>query len=146
MAVKEEVDSVLSASGLWDDWAKVRFDAVLEELSFWPLLPLLTVGEVILIWKQEKYYFKKWIRCWSWSVGNLNRPLVYQYINICKENVKISALFTKVELYSSAWLGSQGMFVNVKDIRYPSTHTITSIGSFSVRKTGFFKNEFPSNK
>lgn len=49
IAVKDEVVSCRSGSGLPVDWASVTFEAVLEELSFWPLLPLLTVGEVIVV-------------------------------------------------------------------------------------------------
>lgn len=48
MAVKEDVDSDISGSGLPVDGVNVTFEAVFEEFSFWPLLPLFTVGDVML--------------------------------------------------------------------------------------------------
>lgn len=48
MAVMEDVDTVLSVSALPVDCANVTFEPDFDELSFCPLLPLLTEGEVIL--------------------------------------------------------------------------------------------------
>lgn len=48
MAVKVDVVAVLSGSALPVDWVNVTFEPDFDELSLWPLFPLLTDGRVIL--------------------------------------------------------------------------------------------------